>query len=102
MCYREPCKGPCSVVKASTFTPVQIGSVPFQDDHDQLDGHENSVSAVSGIEVDQGIDTYCKDSPFDHQRKKSPDSDSKPSTLAAEEAAVESQNRTLVTQMATV
>lgn len=95
MYYRAAYKEPCGVVEASTFAPNQIDSRTLKDGYDHLNGHENPVSAGSSIEVDQGSGTYYKDSPVDHQRNKSPDSDSKRFTLAAEEAPIASQDRTL-------
>lgn len=95
MCYRAAYKEQCGVVEASTFTPIQIDSGTVKDGYDHLDGHEISVSAGSSIEADQGNDTYYKDSPVDYQRNKSQDGDSKRSTLAAEKAPIESQDRTL-------
>lgn len=53
------------------------------------------MSAGSSIEVDQGTDTYYKDFPVDYQRNKGQDGDSKRSTLAAEKAPIESQDRKL-------
>ena len=95
MCYRAAYKEQCGVVEASTFAAIQIDSGTLKDGYDHLDGHENSVSAGSSIEVDQGIDTYYRDSPIDHQRNKSQDGDLKRSTLGAEKAPIESQDRTL-------